>query len=187
MKFFITAALTLLSVSASAAEVTGRASLTLWMDRESGPYNSEIRMEGNTVLGHSSLGRSGMFSLKAQNGGWKGFAPTGRVQISCEAEECRGTVSSNTTRASVRDSGASIEGVMNHNRFTVDRTATEIRILSEGTLELRKTADGAYEGRGALNLHPFSTFRAKLKTSGTLKDLNDPALLMIFLVSPFAE
>lgn len=181
---------------ALADPVLGRMTLTVHPARASGFYVTEIRQEGNRILGHTSFGANSLVSLKlmpgssagAGNSKYSGIAGgDGFTDLECVPDKCDGTIGGRSTYFDVQHVAVgsamalNLKGALNFSPLRVTKTENEIKVSVRGSMELKRVGEGKYEGVGALNGDPFSEATFKLETSGSLKDLDDPGLVAIFL------
>ncbi len=194
MKVFLTLIISLvaLTLNVSAAEVSGRAYLTV-MPQTSAPLVTDIRQEGDKVLGMTDFGSVGLVNLLISSKTYRGVAGGNSLtSLACVDGKCQGVIggrSANFTSKLVETSSGDevqVEGSLNFNQVHAKRSATSIEITSPlSTLYLKKGSDGVWSGYGTYGYGLNSYFTATLVTSGTLDDFKDAALFTIFLVSPF--
>jgi hypothetical protein len=188
---FVLAAALFLCTSAMAAPVTGRASLTFSIDGAFdsvpvGTYVIEIWEEGGIIHGNP-----GLTQLYKTENGYKGWLMGGYVDFSCSRTDssslgCSSQLASR--QANLVFSRGRITGSIAMRSVSAERTATKIVVNADGMLNLQKSGDGVYRGYGALSGDPFSyASEVVLETSGTMKDLADPALFATFLISPLVD
>jgi hypothetical protein len=167
--------------------VTGRASLTLWMTQTNDIFSIDLWEEGGKIRGRTSFGTWGIVNLsRNESGAWVGQADDGFVNVSCTDEACDGIIGSDTFVAELGNGGETIKGALNHVRVTAKNTDEKIRVYADGSLELRKIKEGVYTGSGTLG-SPLQHFTARLKGTGTLTRVTDPAVFSVFLISPFVR
>lgn len=196
MKQLLVLVCALVASSASAAEVVGRASLTLFTDGafRSSPEIVTIRItqrDNGKISGGVDFG-GGTINLEKKDGVWKGYAYNGFVSLGCKAEAtaCEGSAQQGGARIKLASDGR-LEGSVNFTSFDAVNTEDRIEVTSDGSLRLDRNRDGSFSGRGYLPSSRFGElpqgFSADFEGEGTLARITDPALFTIFFVTPFAR
>ncbi len=185
MKTLATIFVSLIALSAQAAPM-GQAELVIYPDFGNGVYTTDIRQEGNKILGNTFLGNSGMVNLQVMSGKYQGATGgAGLTSLTCTETSCSGFINSGSTDFKIANGG--FQGTINSNLASMKRTAKGIEINTiNGHMNLAMTSAGNYEGTGSISGNINSQFHATLKTSGTLADFKDTALAAIFLAAPLA-
>ncbi len=114
------------------------------------------------------------------------------MRFTCEAARCTGsTASASSSFTTASTFGQTrLEGSLNFRRFTAVSAPERIEIVADGSLVLERDRGGAYHGRGTLvgpGFGQFDTFSATLEGEGTLAEISDPALLVVYLVTPLVR
>jgi hypothetical protein len=202
MKLFSLFAVTLLASFALADEpVVGRATLTLLTDH--GTLITEIYQKGDRILGHTDFGRIGMVNLKITEerpgtAKYEGVAGGNSLtNLRCKSYSCQGVIAGKSAAfrsTQTLDKKNELEthetGHLDHSSVKVLYMFDKIEVTTwEGSMSLKRTSEGGFEGRGSMGFrwsrHPM--FTARLETSGTLLDLKNEALRMIFLAQPISR
>lgn len=192
MKFLLLIAATLISASAFGAEVMGRAQFTVWSSHST--IMMDLRHEGDRILGQTGFGRLGMVNLALGDITYKGVAGGNSLtNLKCAGMTCSGIIGGKSTRFTISATATElgdtyhITGHVNHRSFTLKMDPDMVDVSTwTGSMHLKRTESGAFEGRGTLGYGMNSLFTAQLKTSGTMKNMGGPVLAMIFLVGPLA-
>ncbi len=182
-------AFSMLPVGASAGTVTGRATLTLWLDN-GGIASLEIREEDGVLVGHSDLSSNGVFRVEQLNDRLKGYADGGFVDLTCSSGSCSGMVGggSVTTKYTVNGSDLDLSGSLNHVSIDVKIDSKKIQVWGDGSLELKAKPNGTWSGMGFLSWDPRSRFTADLEVSGSLASrVTDPGFVLTTLVAPLVR
>ena len=182
MKTLAVLCLSLIALGSQARASEGNADLVIYPDNQGGFYETNIRQEGNTILG-SSMGAS--VDLLVHEGIYQGPTGPGLTSLACTNGKCTGFINSASFDMTTGENG--FTGNISAGTLGLVRKNGEILITGAraSSMDLKQTSAGNYEGTGVFA--NGVTFSATLKTSGTLADLRDPALAAIFLVAPFSR
>jgi hypothetical protein len=188
MKAFAMACLTL-SLSAfaflsQARASDGRAEIVIYPSGPGGFYSTDIRQEGNKILGNSMSG-NGLVNVQITENKFEGPSGEGLTNLTCDEKGCSGFI--NSQSSDLHGDVNALQGDIGGLLVNLKRTATTITVdggVNGMSITFTQTSPGNYEGNG---WSPRGgTFTATLKTSGTLMGLNSAALETIFLLAPAA-
>jgi hypothetical protein len=168
-----------------AGEVSGRASLTMWLENSSDIVTIEVREENGQFLGRSGVGTWGIIDLKWKEGRLVGRSDDGFTDIACIRGECNGQVGSGSVSLDVASDGHSFRGSLNHVYVRAELSPERIEASGDGSLILKCKRSGVWLGGGMLTQDFDSRFSARLQASGTLVDkiLNPAFFTAVFLGS----
>ncbi len=167
------------------AAVTGRASLIVRPTFGTGFYATEIRHENDKILGQTYWGPITLVNLEVKEGVYQGVAGgNGHTHLTCTSQQCEGLAAGLPANFeyALKDGILNLKGTLNHRYFESSTSAQKINVTSWGAWSLSGSGDGNFTGTGQIT--PHTLLAASLKTSGTLINLADPALVAIFLVAP---
>src|SRR5471030_1042817 len=126
MKILSLLFVSLIALSAKAAP-SGQAELVIYPDYGTGFYSTDIRQEGNMILGNTFLGNNGLVNLQIMNGKYQGSTGgNGLTSLTCTETSCSGFISGGSTDLSMANGG--FQGTINSNIANMKRTATSIEI-----------------------------------------------------------
>ena len=197
MKLLAFFALALSASPALAGPVMGRATLTFYMDgffdeAPSGVISYEIWEKDGKISGitpnatymvATDAGFKGWF-----NGRYQDFGCTHSISSDPEALGCNNQLASGSADLIMKKSMSEIKGSIAMRSVRATHTTKEITIEADGALYLKWKRDGVYTGSGSLDSTPYThASQVILETSGSMKDLKDPALFAIFLMSTLVE
>lgn len=185
MKLLTVLCLSTVALAAQAAP-TGTAELVIYPDYDSGYYSTDLRQEGNKILGQTSLGNNNLVNLQINEGKYEGSTGNGLTSLKCSATNCSGFISGGSADFTINESG--FKGTVDSNLANLTRKNGDITINTiRGYMNLHMTSVGNYDGTGSFGNDINSQFHATLKTTGTLANLSDNALSAIFLVEPLSR
>jgi hypothetical protein len=184
-----------LSVAASQAGYAREAAsgrIHLVVHSTHGTYTTDVRQEGEEILGISSFGDDGSVNLGISHGNYTGSAGAGFIDLQCENGHCAGLYDGERAEFQFAQTSTPegravmhLEGALNYNRVLATHDDSSIEVKgNRGGMNLKKTAPGMYSGYGVFGAEKVDV---RLETSGTLAEVADPALFAIFVVGPFAK
>src|SRR5665213_456834 len=91
MKTLAVLCLSLIALGSQVRASEGNTDLVIYPDNQGGYYETNIRQEGNTILG-TSMGS--MVNLKVQDGKYQGPTGPGLTSLTCANGKCSGFINS---------------------------------------------------------------------------------------------
>lgn len=177
-------------------DVKGRSTLSIRLDRGAGGmYEVDVRDEGDKVVGRNTLSNMQLINLEKIPGGYSGVADGTSVRVTCEEMKCTGSIGggsvnveltpTSTVSSNPLVTGYKYRGGVNFVSISATQSASEVSVRADASFSA-KGRDGKYSGRGA-GRGMNSSFRATLKTSGTLMNGGDPALFILTIIAPMVR
>jgi hypothetical protein len=183
-----------LGLSAQAANSTGTVTIvfTPLNVSQNGVLETDLRQEGDQILGNTSVTDNGFINLTVKDGNYAGFTGKNLTNLNCNAAGCDGFINGygvNLQNKSTQDEkGASFvetTGTVNDNVYSSKYSGEKLSIFSINSLDLVQQSEGKYVGQIAL---PTGFYEVRLKAEGSMSGfLADPALVAIFLGAPISN